>query len=73
MSQETDRLLNEIKALFLPPSGAAKVHYEVRIKCYRYNSGKADNGYFTERLACDTLEEAKKIHQLAVTDKDGWI
>jgi len=32
--------------------------YEVRFRLYKYNSGRMDNGYFTEAKEFDTPDEA---------------
>lgn len=36
-------------------------YYLVEFKIYHYNSGMADNGTFTHRIKCKTLEEANEI------------
>jgi hypothetical protein len=33
--------------------------YEVRVLCYRYNSGRGDNGYFTEVLDFEDEGQAR--------------
>jgi hypothetical protein len=37
----------------------SKTHYEVRVLCYRYNSGRGDNGNFIETIEFDNEAEAR--------------
>lgn len=38
--------------------------YKVQFKVYQYNSGRADNGTFTQYMTYNTLEEAQAIKKL---------
>lgn len=37
--------------------------YEVRFKCYHYNTGSANNFTYTETIECETLEAAQEIRK----------
>lgn len=48
-------------------------YYLVEFNVYHYNSGRADNGTFTSKIKCKTLEEAiktKKKVDLVYNTKD---
>ena len=42
-----------------------KIHFEVRVYCYHYNSGRGDNGYETEIIKYDDEQSARKTYLLA--------
>ena len=38
---------------------SSRTHYELRVLCYRYNSGRGDNGNFIATIEFDNEEQAR--------------